>query len=132
MSAAETALSISIKMGPGPEHRQEPVAPDKAAENNNSEISNERDVENPVVVVETVGNQNPNTECASTNIDIDSDSTNQSAPTCVTSDSKQVSYKCKHFKQEFRRPLRLVINGLNRKGKIVSHVWSSICSQMCL
>lgn len=32
MSTADTALSISIKMAPGPEHRQEPVAPDKIAE----------------------------------------------------------------------------------------------------
>ncbi|XP_018347375.1 PREDICTED: probable serine/threonine-protein kinase DDB_G0282963 isoform X3 [Trachymyrmex septentrionalis] len=32
MSTADTALSISIKMAPGPEHRQEPVAPDKITE----------------------------------------------------------------------------------------------------
>lgn len=32
MSTADTALSISIKMAPGPEHRQEPAAPDKIAE----------------------------------------------------------------------------------------------------
>lgn len=91
MSTADTTLSISIKMAPGPEHRQEPVAPDKASENNNSETSNERDnVENLVVGVETVSNQSSNAECASMNTDTNSDST-QSAPTCVTSDNKQVS-----------------------------------------
>ncbi|XP_043515329.1 uncharacterized protein DDB_G0287625-like isoform X1 [Frieseomelitta varia] len=89
MSTTDTTLSISIKMAPGPEHRQEPVAPDKASENNNSETSNERDnVENLVVGVETVSNQSSNAECASTNTDTNSDST-QSAPTCVTSDNKQ-------------------------------------------
>lgn len=92
MSAVDTTLSISIKMAPGPEHRQEPVAPDKAAENNNSETSNERNnIENSVVGVETVSNQSSNTECVSTNIDTNSDSTTPSAPACITSDSKQVS-----------------------------------------
>ncbi|CAL7944428.1 unnamed protein product [Xylocopa violacea] len=89
MSTADTALSISIKMAPGPAHRQEPVAPDKTAENNNSEISNETENENSVVGVETVNNQSSSTECATTNTDINSDSTNQSAPTCITSDNKQ-------------------------------------------
>ncbi|XP_068988065.1 serine-rich adhesin for platelets-like isoform X3 [Bombus flavifrons] len=90
MSAVDTTLSISIKMAPGPEHRQEPVAPDKAAENNNSETSNERNnIENSVVGVETVSNQGTNTECVSTNIDTNSDSTTPSAPACITSDSKQ-------------------------------------------
>lgn len=91
MSTADITLSISIKMAPGPEHRQEPVAPDKSAENNNREISNERAIENLVVGVETVSNQNSNTECASTNTDTNSDSTTQSVPTCITSDNKQVS-----------------------------------------
>ncbi|XP_043584967.1 dentin sialophosphoprotein isoform X2 [Bombus pyrosoma] len=90
MSAVDTTLSISIKMAPGPEHRQEPVAPDKAAENNNSETSNERNnIENSVVGVETVSNQSSNTECVSTNIDTNSDSTTPSALACITSDSKQ-------------------------------------------
>lgn len=89
MSTAGTALSISIKMAPGPEHRQEPVAPDKNAENNNSEVSNERDIENTVVGVETVSTQSSNAECASTNTDTNSDSTNQCASTCITSDNKQ-------------------------------------------
>ncbi|XP_017766305.1 PREDICTED: putative uncharacterized protein DDB_G0277255 isoform X2 [Eufriesea mexicana] len=89
MSTADITLSISIKMAPGPEHRQEPVAPDKSAENNNREISNERAIENLVVGVETVSNQNLNTECASTNTDTNSDSTTQSVPTCITSENKQ-------------------------------------------
>ncbi|XP_076682310.1 twenty-four isoform X3 [Andrena cerasifolii] len=89
MSTADTALSISIKMAPGPEHRQEPVAPDKTAENNRSDISNETDIENSVVGVETITNQTLNTESASTNIDTNTDSTSQSASTCVTSDNKQ-------------------------------------------
>ncbi|CAK9825577.1 hypothetical protein ANTRET_LOCUS3554 [Anthophora retusa] len=89
MSIADTALSISIKMAPGPAHRQEPVAPDKTAENKNSEISNERDIENSVVDDESVNNQSSNAECTSTNIDTNSDSTSPSAPTCITSDSKQ-------------------------------------------
>lgn len=93
MSTAGTALSILIKMAPGPEHRQEPVAPDKTAENNRGEISNETDIENSVVGVETITNQTLNTESASTNIDTNTDSTSQSASTCVTSDNKQVSYK---------------------------------------
>ncbi|XP_034183705.2 twenty-four isoform X1 [Osmia lignaria lignaria] len=88
MSTADTTLSVSIKMAPGPEHRQEPVAPDKTTENN-SETSNERVSENPVVGVETVSNQSSNTECASMNTDTALDSTNQSAPTSVTSDNKQ-------------------------------------------
>ncbi|XP_061935273.1 probable serine/threonine-protein kinase DDB_G0282963 isoform X4 [Apis cerana] len=90
MSTADITLSVSVKMAPGPEHRQEPIAPDKSAENNNSEISNERDnIENSVIVVETLSNQSSNTECASTNTDINSDSTTQSVPTCITSDNKQ-------------------------------------------
>lgn len=92
MSTADITLSVSVKMAPGPEHRQEPIAPDKSAENNNSEISNERDnIENSVIVVETLSNQSSNTECASTNTNINSDSTTQSVPTCITSDNKQVS-----------------------------------------
>ncbi|XP_017890922.1 dentin sialophosphoprotein-like isoform X2 [Ceratina calcarata] len=88
MSTADTAVSTSIKMGPGPEHRQEPVAPDKTAENNNSEISNERDIEAAVVGVETLGSQN--VECTpTTNTDVPSDPINQGVPTCITSDSKQ-------------------------------------------
>ncbi|XP_076181830.1 twenty-four isoform X2 [Ptiloglossa arizonensis] len=89
MSTADTALSISIKMAPGPEHRQEPVAPDKTVENNRSEISNERDVENLVISVETSSNQSSSAESASTNTDINSDPTSQSAPTSVTYDNKQ-------------------------------------------
>lgn len=36
MSAADTALSISVIMAPGPENRQEPVAPDKGQDEGNS------------------------------------------------------------------------------------------------
>ncbi|XP_015119684.1 uncharacterized protein LOC107042938 [Diachasma alloeum] len=36
MSAADTALSISVKMAPGPENRQEPVAPDKEQDDGTS------------------------------------------------------------------------------------------------
>nr|XP_031838861.1 putative uncharacterized protein DDB_G0277255 [Nomia melanderi] len=89
MSTADTALSISIKMASGPEHRQEPVAPDKTAENSRSEISNERDVENLVVGVETIGNQSLSAESASTNTDTNSDPTSQSTSTSATSDNKQ-------------------------------------------
>ncbi|KAL0119842.1 hypothetical protein PUN28_007934 [Cardiocondyla obscurior] len=38
MSTADTALSVSIKMAPGPEHRQEPVAPDKIAESDRAAV----------------------------------------------------------------------------------------------
>ncbi|XP_066585679.1 serine-rich adhesin for platelets-like isoform X2 [Prorops nasuta] len=38
MSTADTALSLPIKMAPGPEHRQEPVAPDKSAEDNMEDV----------------------------------------------------------------------------------------------
>ncbi|XP_015432642.1 PREDICTED: dentin sialophosphoprotein-like isoform X2 [Dufourea novaeangliae] len=89
MSTADTALSITIKMAPGPEHRQEPVAPDKTTENSCSEVTNERDVENLVVGVETISNQSLSAESASTNTDSNSDSTSHSAPTSVTSDNKQ-------------------------------------------
>lgn len=91
MSVANTALSISIKMAPGPEHRQEPVAPDKTAESNRSEITNERDVENSVVGVETINNQTLNVESASTNIDTNSDSASQTASACIFVDNRQVS-----------------------------------------
>lgn len=106
MSTADTTLSVTIKMAPGPEHRQEPVAPDKATENN-SEISNERVSENPVVGVETVSNQSSNTECASMNTDTALDSTNQSAPTSVTSDNKQVSYKYKKLIHKYNMFFKL-------------------------
>ncbi|XP_054004060.1 putative uncharacterized protein DDB_G0277255 isoform X1 [Hylaeus anthracinus] len=89
MSTADTTLSILTKMAPGPEHRQEPVAPDKAAETNRSEISNERDTENLVVSVETISNQSSSAESALTNTDTNLDPTSQSAPTSVTSDNKQ-------------------------------------------
>ncbi|XP_076249581.1 twenty-four isoform X2 [Calliopsis andreniformis] len=89
MSVADTALSISIKMAPGPEHRQEPVAPDKTAENSRGEVSDERDTENSVVGVETVSNQTLNVESASTNVDTSSESTGQTASACVISDNKQ-------------------------------------------
>ncbi|XP_033322880.2 twenty-four isoform X1 [Megalopta genalis] len=89
MSTADTALSISIKMASGPEHRQEPVAPDKIVENSRGEISNERDIENSVVGVETISNQSLSAESASTNIDTSSDPTSQSTPTSATSDNKQ-------------------------------------------
>ncbi|XP_043265166.1 dentin sialophosphoprotein isoform X1 [Colletes gigas] len=88
MSTADTALSISIKMAPGPEHRQEPVAPDKTAENRN-DVSNERDAENLVTSAETISNQSSSVESASTNTDSNTDPVNQSATTSVTSDNKQ-------------------------------------------
>ncbi|XP_076643624.1 twenty-four isoform X1 [Halictus rubicundus] len=89
MSTADTALSISIKMASGPEHRQEPVAPDKTVESSRGEISAERDVENLVVGVETVSNLSLSAESASTNIDTSSDPTSQSTPTSTTFDNKQ-------------------------------------------
>ncbi|XP_029163148.1 protein split ends isoform X2 [Nylanderia fulva] len=103
MSTADTALSISINMAPGPEHRQEPVAPDKIAEGDraadvdseNVDItttttttgsSNSNDSVAPVVVAE----QSSNVEIAPTNfVAAGADSANQSSPSNSTVDSKQ-------------------------------------------
>jgi len=64
MSTADTALSISIKMAPGPEHRQEPVAPDKIAESDRAAADAAAadviiDVEN-VNAASTTGGSNSN------------------------------------------------------------------------
>ncbi|XP_011296830.1 uncharacterized protein tyf isoform X2 [Fopius arisanus] len=42
MSAVDTALSISVKMAPGPDNRQEPVAPDKGQDDGTSDGNPER------------------------------------------------------------------------------------------
>lgn len=54
MSTADTALSISIKMAPGPEHRQEPVAPDKIAESDRTAIAATAATADIVVSVENI------------------------------------------------------------------------------
>ncbi|XP_025159653.1 uncharacterized protein LOC105183388 isoform X2 [Harpegnathos saltator] len=66
MSTADTALSISIKMAPGPEHRQEPVAPDKIAESDRAAAAADVvvDVENNVSSA-TTGSNNNNNDAAS-------------------------------------------------------------------
>lgn len=108
MSTADTALSISINMAPGPEHRQEPVAPDKIVEGDraaaaaaadvdvenvdtttgSSNNSNSNDSVAAVVVVE----QSSNIEIApTTNFAAGADSANQSSPSNSGVDSKQVS-----------------------------------------
>ncbi|XP_070154617.1 serine-rich adhesin for platelets isoform X5 [Polyergus mexicanus] len=106
MSTADTALSISINMAPGPEHRQEPVAPDKIdegdravaatadvdAENvdttttSSSNNNNSNDSVAAVAVVE----QSSNIENApATNFATGADSANQSSPLNSGVDSKQ-------------------------------------------
>ncbi|CAL1683298.1 unnamed protein product [Lasius platythorax] len=104
MSTADTALSISINMAPGPEHRQEPVAPDKIAEGDraadvdvdaenvdtattgSSNNSNSNDSAAAVAVAE----QSSNVEIAPTNfVAPGADSANQSSPSNSGVDSKQ-------------------------------------------
>lgn len=118
MSTADTALSISIKMAPGPEHRQEPVAPDKIAESDQTAtaattitadiVVNEENID----VTTTDSSNNSNNDSAtvasaatavivteqSSNIEIvpanfatSIDSINQSSPPNNGADSKQVS-----------------------------------------
>jgi len=120
MSTADTALSISIKMAPGPEHRQEPVAPDKIAEsdraaadaiidvenvnaasttggsNSNSNNDNNRDDDDDPVAVAAVAviaaEQSSNIEIAPANFAAGAaDSISQSSPPNSGADSKQVS-----------------------------------------
>ncbi|XP_036145997.1 actin cytoskeleton-regulatory complex protein PAN1 isoform X2 [Monomorium pharaonis] len=75
MSTADTALSISIKMAPGPEHRQEPVAPDKIAESDRAAVAADVviDVENVNDATTTSttgsGNSNDNNNSSSNNDD---------------------------------------------------------------
>lgn len=108
MSTADTALSISINMAPGPEHRQEPVAPDKIAEGDravdvdidaenvdtattgSSNNSNSNDSAAAVAVAE----QSSNVEIAPTNfVAPGADSANQNSPSNSGVDSKQVSMR---------------------------------------
>lgn len=105
MSTADTALSISINMAPGPEHRQEPVAPDKIVEGDRAAAaaadvdaenvdtttgsSNNSNSNDSVVVV---AEQSSNIEIApTTNFAAGADSANQSSPSNSGVDSKQVS-----------------------------------------
>ncbi|XP_011261187.2 actin cytoskeleton-regulatory complex protein PAN1 isoform X2 [Camponotus floridanus] len=104
MSTADTALSISINMAPGPEHRQEPVAPDKIVEGDRAAAaaadvdaenvdtttgsSNNSSNSNDSVVV--VAEQSSNIEIApTTNFAAGADSANQSSPSNSGVDSKQ-------------------------------------------
>ncbi|KAL6428207.1 hypothetical protein ACFW04_008501 [Cataglyphis niger] len=104
MSTADTALSISINMAPGPEHRQEPVAPDKIAEGDRA-ASTAADVNVENVDTTTTGSNNninsndsiaavieqsSNIEIApATNFAVGADSANQSSPSNSGVDSKQ-------------------------------------------
>ncbi|KAI4479883.1 hypothetical protein M0804_010622 [Polistes exclamans] len=50
MSTADTVLSINVKMSPGPDHRQEPVAPDKSnTDNSRTEIGNDSATESTIL-----------------------------------------------------------------------------------
>lgn len=90
MSTADTALSISIKMAPGPTHRQEPVAPDKGAESNRIEILNDRDTESSTTGAEIIGIQSLNTENTSMIVNTSVvDLTSQSVQNSVSTDNKQ-------------------------------------------
>lgn len=109
MSTADTALSISINMAPGPEHRQEPVAPDKIVEgdraaaataaaaadvdveNVNTTTSGSSNNSNDSVTAIVVVEQSTNVEIASTANFAGADSANQSSPSNSGVDSKQVS-----------------------------------------
>lgn len=108
MSTADTALSISINMAPGPEHRQEPVAPDKIDEDDRAAAATaDVDVENvDTTTTSSSNNNNSNDSVAavavveqSSNIEIapatnfaaGADSANQSSPSNSGVDSKQVS-----------------------------------------
>lgn len=115
MSTADTALSISIKMAPGPEHRQEPVAPDKIVESDHTAAAAAAaTTSDDVVVVENiettttdnnndddsagtsatavvVAEQSSSIEIASTNFAVAADSTNQSSPSNSGVGNKQVS-----------------------------------------
>lgn len=116
MSTADTALSISIKMAPGPEHRQEPVAPDKIAESeraadaaaavaadvvidienatsttgSSNSNSNNDDNDNTVAII--AAEQSSNIEVAPANSAAGAgDSISHSSPPNSGADSKQVS-----------------------------------------
>ncbi|XP_029666334.1 uncharacterized protein LOC115237440 isoform X3 [Formica exsecta] len=106
MSTADTALSISINMAPGPEHRQEPVAPDKIDEGDRAAAATaDVDVENvDTTTTSSSNNNNSNDSVAavavveqSSNIEIapatnfaaGADSANQSSPSNSGVDSKQ-------------------------------------------
>ncbi|XP_011346881.2 uncharacterized protein LOC105284797 isoform X2 [Ooceraea biroi] len=66
MSTADTALSISIKMAPGPEHRQEPVAPDKIAESDRAATAADVVVDVENVDATTTGSDNDDAVAANT------------------------------------------------------------------
>lgn len=115
MSTADTALSVSIKMAPGPEHRQEPVAPDKIAESDRaadaaaavatdvvidienatsatggSNNSNNDDNDSAVAII--AAEQSSNIEIAPANFAAGAgDSIGHSSPPNSGADSKQVS-----------------------------------------
>ncbi|KAG7197616.1 hypothetical protein KM043_013399 [Ampulex compressa] len=78
-------------MAPGPEHRQEPVAPDKNAENGHVEIAIDRPAESSLASAEVAGSHVFGVDNVPANADIDSDLTSQSALPYVGSD-KQVSH----------------------------------------
>lgn len=113
MSTADTALSISVKMAPGPEHRQEPVAPDKIAESeraaadaavdaDNSESNtltttsggnsnNNGNTNNNNANESVVAEQSANVEIAPANFAAGADPVSQGSPPNSGADSKQVS-----------------------------------------
>ncbi|XP_015592935.1 uncharacterized protein LOC107266701 isoform X2 [Cephus cinctus] len=66
MSTVDTALSISIKMAPGPDHRQEPVAPDKTTENRVN-LASDTSTESAVTTATVVNSPLNTTEPAEAN-----------------------------------------------------------------
>lgn len=92
MSTVDTVLSINVKMAPGPDHRQEPVAPDKSnTENSRTEIGNESVTESAILATtETLVPQSINLEATSTRIETISEPTNGQGTTLNSgSDNKQ-------------------------------------------
>ncbi|XP_043670752.1 uncharacterized protein LOC122630372 isoform X4 [Vespula pensylvanica] len=92
MSTADTVLSINVKMSPGPDHRQEPVAPDKSnTENSRTEIGNDSVTESTILgTTEALVVQNINLEATGTRIETISEPTNGQGTTPNSgSDNKQ-------------------------------------------
>jgi hypothetical protein len=128
MSTADTALSISIKMAPGPEHRQEPVAPDKIAESDrtataataatadivvnvenidvtttdSSNNSNNDSVTAASAATAVITEQSSNIEIVPANFATSIDSINQSSPPSNCTDSKQVSIAAVELKNRIK------------------------------
>lgn len=106
MSTADTVLSINVKMSPGPDHRQEPVAPDKSnTENSRTEIGNDSVTESTILgTTEALVVQNINLEATGTRIETISEPTNGQGTTPNSgSDNKQVSSESLSARRRYRR-----------------------------